>query len=268
MTTISGRDNQFVKLAVAARERRAGDLFLVEGFRSIGDLLASNIDIVSVFMTEEFASTERGRSVMDRSRSAMIDTYYVSEKIMSHVADTRSPSGIAAVAREPRYAILDLRKIAEQGDRLPLIALLYEVNDPSNLGSVLRSAEAAGIAACVLSKGSADVFSPKSVRASMGSLFRVPIVCGVDAGAFIDEARSFEFSAVGAALTGATDHFSFDWPAKTLLVIGSEAHGLPASMIDQLDTTVKIDMAGKVESLNLAVSAGLLFFDAKRKLER
>lgn len=266
MTTINSRDNRYIKTATAARERRADGLFLAEGVRLIADLIASTTEIEFVFVTESFADTPQGSDMIDEFFIRGIEIFFVNEKLLAHVADTRSPQGVVAVCREETSTVDDIWRSIEGVGKIPLVAVLNEVSDPSNLGSVIRSAEAAGIAAIVLTERSADPFSPKSVRASMGSLFRMPVVRGAKVNELIDGAKSAGFVTVGAAVDGATDHFSFDWQPKTLLFLGSEAHGLPDDVLGRLDATVKIEMADSIESLNLAVSAGLLFFEAKRKM--
>ena len=154
---------------------------------------------------------------------------------------------------------------ASEGTAGALLVYLENCGNPNNVGAAIRSAEAAGVSAVALSPGSADPYSAKALRASMGSAFRMPVVRDVPITAFAGFARSVGMVTVGADVTAVGNHTEFDWKTAVALVLGSEAHGLSREALDAVDHRVRIDMANDVESLNLAVSAGILLFEAKRQ---
>jgi TrmH family RNA methyltransferase len=181
----------------------------------------------------------------------------VEPKIFRSIADTENPQGIIVLARKP---------IGSLGNFLQgLIVLLHRVNNPSNLGAVVRTAEAAGAAGLITTAGSADAFSPKSLRASMGSAFRLPIVEGVDLEDAIVWAKERGLVSTAADITGKADYTGVDWKVPRLLVFGSEAHGLDERELASIDETILVQMENEVESLNLAVTSGIILFEAKRQ---
>jgi TrmH family RNA methyltransferase len=150
-------------------------------------------------------------------------------------------------------------------EALPIAIYLSEISNPSNIGAIVRTAEAAGVAGVMVSPNSADAFSAKAVRASMGSVFRMPIAAGVSIGEATEWARTESLILTGAAAAGNHQYFDADWGRRRMLVLGSEAHGLDEGILAHVDETIHIPMADDVESLNLAVACGILFFEARRQ---
>ena len=142
---------------------------------------------------------------------------------------------------------------------------LNEVNDPSNLGAVFRTADAAGVAGIVVSKGSADVFSPKALRAAMGASLRIPLWENADFVDVILWSRTNGLRTTAADIGGEIEYTQIDWKLPRMVVFGSEAHGLSREALEIIDETMMISMQNGVESLNLAVSAGIILFEAVRQ---
>jgi len=257
---IASRDNLRVKDARAVRDGRIEGRVLVEGVRLAEDALASGIKVVTAFAVSGFGTSDREAKLLRAINDREIEVVECTANVFDSIADTRSPQGIILIAERPREAALD-----EIDPACGVYLYLDRISDPSNLGAVMRTAEAAGVAAIFISKGSTDPFSPKALRASMGSAFRVRTVGGVEFTAFSEKCRASNIRTVGAALGAADDIYIYDWSAPSALIIGSEAAGLSDEIIQQLDATVEIPMNGEVESLNLAVSAAVILFEAKRQ---
>ena len=140
------------------------------------------------------------------------------------------------------------------------------VNDPSNLGAVIRTAEAAGARGVIIAKGSADPFSPRSLRASMGSAFRMPIWSDAEVTKVLEWAREHQTIITATAADDGISYLKVDWTRPRIVVFGSEAHGVGKTLLSAADEKVRIPIVNDVESLNLAVSAGVLLFEARRQV--
>ena len=146
-----------------------------------------------------------------------------------------------------------------------MFLFLKEINNPSNLGAIVRTAEAAGAIGVIVSKGSADVFSPKALRSAMGSSFRLPVWENAEFSEVLGWAKVHDLVTVAADILGTSSYTDIDWRIPSLLIFGSEAHGLGELELAAIDKTVLIPMENGVESLNLAVSAGIILFEARRQ---
>jgi TrmH family RNA methyltransferase len=249
---ITSRDNGRLMAARRVRDGRDKFRIFIEGRRLAEEAVRSGLKITECFLSDEFD---------DAGLVALINvpTFRMPEKVFKTIADTESPQGIILVAERP-----DQKEPVKA--ELPITLFLSEINNPANLGAILRTAEAAGVGNVILSKGSTDPFAPKALRASMGSAFRHVIL----EGATIDDAVAIAHRqgsiATGASLDGEASYLDIDWSRPRLLVFGSEAHGLSDQDRSHLDETVRIPMTSDVESLNLAVSAGIMLFEARRQL--
>jgi RNA methyltransferase, TrmH family len=235
----------------ALRAVRDGELVPIEGTRAIGEALADGLRPVAVFHEEEALDGPLREALAGRGAELIV----CSERVVARLSDL--PSARRAVALVPPR---DLRLPDLPFPSGSLALLLDSVQDPSNVGAILRSAEAFGAAAAVLTKGSANPFSTKALRASAGSAFRVPLATGVDAPDAIAWARKADAAVVGAEARGGVEPGDVDPTRRLLLVIGSEGHGLSAGVAGSLDLRVTIPLRGRVESLNAAVAAALLLY--------
>lgn len=252
---IRSKDNAKLKLAREVRDGRNTELIFVEGFRLAAEALRSRAVVTLCLVSEDI---DAENELVRRVRSANIPIVFVSAKLFAGTAATKTPQGIIMLAERPAAPALNdvLRK--------HLVVLLKQAGDPSNVGSILRTAEAAGVDAVILTEGSADAFSPKALRASMGAAFRISVVENAD---FIEAVRSAKKSGItvtAADIKAAKNHTDMDRKQRRMLVFGSEAHGLDDAELSLVDEVIKIQMKNCVESLNLAVSAGIIMFAAAR----
>jgi len=258
MQTISSKDNSKLKLArkiVAGDER---DFILLEGLRVSEESLRSGAQIVDILITPRCAETERGAKII-AAHDEIVNL--VDEKLFDAIADTKQSQGIAVIAKRPAS---DKDTFNEAVADPRLVIALHSITNPSNLGAVLRTAEAAGVSGVIVSRDSADVFGVKALRSAMGSTLRLPVWTGATLDEIVAWGKSRNMPLTGTDAHAGTPHTSLDWKEPRILVFGSEAHGLSADEKSLLDDFVSIPMENGVESLNLAVSAGILMFEAQR----
>jgi RNA methyltransferase, TrmH family len=230
------------------QERR----FLVEGAQCVNEGLASSASIEALF------HSDAEHDVVERAERKGVATYRVSEGIMARLTSTVTPQGLVGVAP---FLDVSLDAISEAGS----VALLHEVRDPGNAGTVLRSADAAGLDGVVLSASSVDAYNPKTVRASAGSLFHVPVVRGADTAEAIRVLRDDGLSVLALSADGEADLYEVDLARPVAFVLGNEAWGLPDAIEDLADLRVRIPIAPRAQSLNLAAAATVAFFEWARQ---
>lgn len=262
---ITSRDNQHVKFAKRVRDGRESGLIFIEGARSVEEAASSGIVSVLVFATPGYFQRPGPDGLIDELGSSA-DVFEVSESVMDAISDTKTPQGIVLIAKRPTAGANLVRdRMVGNTSYIPLAVYLAGVNNPSNLGAVVRTAEAAGIAGVILSPGSADPYSPRSIRGSMGSAFRVPIWEEADFAEVAKWCSENKISMAGTLLDGSESYIDLDWSVPKVVAFGSEGHGLPDEVTTALDERVRIPMQTPVESLNLAVSCGIILFEARRQ---
>jgi TrmH family RNA methyltransferase len=229
--------------------------FLVEGPQALGEAVASGGGLSVLFHTPE----EHLHGVVGRAREAGVPLVEVSEDVVRHLTSTVTPQGLVGVAR-----FVDL-PLAELSADLTLAAILHAVRDPGNAGTVLRSADAADAQAVVFTSSSVDVYNPKAVRSSAGSLFHLPVVREVPVEDAVAELRRRGLAVYAATTSGDRELFDLDLTAPTALLFGNEAWGLPEEVAALADTTVRVPISPRAESLNLAAAATVCLFEAVRQ---
>jgi tRNA G18 (ribose-2'-O)-methylase SpoU len=261
------------RIAAAVRAVAGGDRMLLEGKRMVEDALDAGIALDEVFVEAETAEREE-EDFLRRVRGGGADAAGgatrgapvtpVSPRVLKRLSDLPSTRGVVALAAPPHRTLAQLSSLSpskkSSSSSSSLFLLLDEIQDPANVGAIVRCAEAFGVAAVILTPGCAWPFSPRALRASAGSALRVPIAARVPAGDAVAWARAH-----GAVLAGAEAHGGEppDQAAKVrplVLVVGSEGHGISPDLEAALDRRLTLALGGSVESLNAAVAAGLLLF--------
>jgi RNA methyltransferase, TrmH family len=259
---ITSRSHPLVKRLRALKERHVGkDLALVEGITLVEEVLAAGVEISEAAVTPRLRQTPRGRRVLRSLEAAGVVARDVAEGVMASLSDVEASQGVLALARRPQFA----------EDRIfqgtPLVLIAVQVQDPGNLGALFRTAEAAGASGAYLTRGTADAFSWKAVRGSMGSTFRLPHVAGLPVEEVLGRVEARGLSMVAAAGRGGERYDRVDFRGPLALIVGNEAAGLPESVLQAAGRTVTIPVRAPVESLNVAVAAGVLLFEAARQRE-
>lgn len=265
MLKITSRDNQKIKFARQVRDGREPDFIFVEGARLVEEVLKSGLPIREVFFTESYAASERGRSFLNSVRAKTENLAEASGKIFDAVADTKSSQGVIVICEKPLTGetILNVSLLTRKL-RFPLVVLLHEINNPNNLGAILRTAEAVDVSGVILTKNSADVFSPKAIRGAMGASLRLPLWTNADFTEVLKWSREKNLKSICADVNAEKIYTEVDWNAARLLVFGSEAHGLSAEERAEIEESLLIPMANNVESLNVAVACGIILYEARR----
>jgi len=258
MTDIASPRNERIKLVRAlqsrARERRREGKIVLEGVRLIADALACGLIPEFVLYTVDENTLARPAYRLFRQLAELdIPLLSVSEAIMRQASDTETPPGLLAVVPLPQIAV---------PEAVSLALALDGMSNPGNLGSTLRTAAAAGVDVVILTPNTVDPYNPKVLRGGMGAQFRLPILELEWAEIAL---RFGQLHAYLAAADGALPYYAVDWLRPSLVIIGGEAHGPTAPARAVAGTTIAIPMAGQTESLNAAVAAGVILYEARRQ---
>ncbi|MBV8857105.1 MAG: RNA methyltransferase [Acidobacteria bacterium] len=259
--TITSRKNQFAQRARAVRDGREREFVFVEGTRLVEEALGASIAFEAVLYTRSLAEDERGASLLKKLQAVCRNTYAVSEDVLESVSDTKTPQGVLALARRPQTG----REVLERAAGVPLVVVMHGANNPSNAGAVLRVAEAAGATGVVLTKGSTDPLSPKGLRGSMGSAFRLPLWTGPTLEEALGWCSERGIRTVATAAGAPRLHTEIDWTPPRAVFLGPEAGGLSDEEARAADDAVRIPMRAPVESLNLATALAVVLYEAARQ---
>lgn len=262
---ITSRDNPKLKFARRVRDGKEPDLIFVEGLRLAEEARRSNLKISEVFYTENFSRTERGQEFLQTIESNK--SFEVSDSVFDSITDTKNSQGIVIIGEKPLSSEDFFQTKFSIMGKLPLVVMLHQINNPSNLGAILRICEAVNAAGIIISTNSADAFSPKALRGAMGASLRLPLWTNVNFYEALNWAKRQNLISVCADVNARMSYLEIDWKTPRLLIFGSEAHGLSEAEREAIDESLLIPMDNAVESLNLAVSCGVILFEAKRQTE-
>lgn len=253
MREIRSKDNRIFKECQKLSQKKYRDregLYLIEGENLIAEVPEK--DLVYIICSDrqgwEFEEDD--------------NVYLMSAHLFDKIAQTETSQGILAVVRKPQMTAATLCEYIEKDDNL---VVLDRLQDPGNIGTIIRTAEGAGYGAVITVKGTADVFSPKTIRAAAGSVFRMPIVQVENNAELRSLADRLGKQLVVTAFDTDKYYFDVDLSKKIALVIGNEGNGVSEELMNLADIKVKIPMDGKLESLNASVAAGILMYEAKRR---
>jgi TrmH family RNA methyltransferase len=259
---ISSRDNPLLRQARSVRDGKIDDLIFVEGLRLGEEALNSRLKIEAVIYSNQIADKERAARFLDAVSPVCSRTASVSEKLLATISYTKTPQGIILLAKRPESG---KAKLEVPGDRIHLLVILHGINNPVNVGAIVRSAEAAGATGIITTANTADPFSPKSLRGAMGSAFRLPIWRGAGYEYVLSWCAMRNIKTVCADIKATTLYTEIDWTTPWALIVGPESTGLTDEEAAAADEAVRIGMHGEVESLNVGVAAGILLYEAARQ---
>ncbi|MDT5270893.1 MAG: methyltransferase, TrmH family [Acidobacteriota bacterium] len=259
--TITSRKNPLAQRARAVRDGREKEFVFVEGVRLCEEALRASVMFEAVLYTRTLSEDKRGSTLLERLREVCLNTHVVSEDVLESVSDTKTPQGVVALARRPQTG----REVVERAVGVPLVVVMHRANNPSNVGAVLRVAEAAGATGVILTKGSTDPLSPKSLRGSMGSAFRLPLWTGTTLEEVLGWCAVRAIHTVATAAGVSSLHTELDWTTPRAVVLGPEAGGLSEDELSAAGEAVRIPMREPVESLNLATALAVLLYEAARQ---
>lgn len=247
---------EIVKLQKSARERRKRKCFLAEGVKMVREAFGCG-KLQAVYFSEKFWESQ-GEDWQDIISQVAWEV--VSEAAFRKIADTVTPQGVLGVAEMPEYRLEELLH-----DSRHAYLLLDDIRDPGNLGTILRTAEGAGMSGVIMSRETADLFNPKVVRATMGAVFRVPFCYEESLAECIGILRSADISVYGTMMDGSALYDAPDYTGPVGVVIGNEANGISRDVAEALTGRIRIPMEGRLESLNASVAAAVLMYEIARQ---
>lgn len=252
ITSTKNEKYKFFKALKQKKARTESGLYTVEGIKSANDAISAGADIEAILITNSLYTSKQFVYTEE------MPVYVISDEIFAGLSDTENPQGVIAVIRksENRRFIPDLSKAYIFCDHL---------QDPGNLGTIIRTADAAGFGGVLLSKESVDLYSPKTVRSSMGSFFNIPRYEGITA-EDLKEYKELGFSLVcGVLLDNTIEYTSADMTKPVIITVGNEANGISEEILALSDVNVKIPIEGGAESLNAAIAAAVLMYEVNRQ---
>ena len=262
---ITSRDNSLLRHARAVRDGKNPESIFVEGTRLCEEALTSGLPIEAVIFSEELARKEKPASLIERFEKVPTKLAEVSEKLLASISYTKTPQGIVVLATHPRS---DQKSFKAKQPASPFLVIMHGVNNPVNVGAILRTAEAAGATGAITTAYTADPFSPKSLRGAMGSAFRLPIWTGGSYDEVIAWCGKRGIRTLCADAEASKTHAEVNWRGPCALIVGPESTGLSSGEIALANEAVRIPMHGSVESLNVAVATGILLYEAARQQGR
>lgn len=264
ITSASNKKIKNVMLLFAkSKERKKQKLFVAEGVKMF--LEAPEESVREIYFSEEFGKEQEKYAEVFQKISRVcqnngIKAECVRDDIFRKISDTRTPQGVLCLIETPCYELESILN-ADKG----LYLVLEDIQDPGNLGTMIRAGEGAGISGVIMSSHTADIFNPKTVRATMGSIYRIPFIYEENLEACIRNMQDKGIRVFASHLKGKISYDKEDYGSATAFLIGNEGNGLSAQIADLADSYLKIPMLGKVESLNAAVAATLLVYEAARQ---
>lgn len=248
---------QLVNWQKKRKQRDADGVFLVEGLRMFVE--APEEQVQAVYVSETFYAKQSQKLHLEKwGRKLEI----VSDSVFSHISDTKTPQGVLVVLEQRAYI---LEELTSPEGKVPCLMVLDNLQDPGNLGTILRAGEAAGVTGVIMSADTVDVYNPKVIRSTMGSIYRMPFVYVDKLASVVKELSERGIHTYAAHLKGQHSYEEEDYRKGCAFLIGNEGNGLRDEVADAAEIYVKIPMCGEVESLNAAVASSVLMFEAARQ---
>ena len=260
---ISSRSNKVIKYLKTlglARNRQKEGRFLIEGVRMVEEALEREGCVEKVLVTPQATTGERAAAIIFDAREKGIEVLWVADRVVEYISETKSSQGVMALVKPVRFTEGDLAK-----GQIPLIVLAHLLQDPGNIGTIIRTAEAAGAGGVVTTPDTVDFYNPKALRASMGSIFRLPTVKTDSIEGFVGRFKRKGWQVAAAMVSARTKHFDADFTKPTILLLGQEGAGLPPDAVALTDFHISIPMATMIDSLNVATATGVILFEAVRQ---
>ncbi len=265
---ISSLDNPKVKLIQKLRDRKKREReskFVIEGVHLVLEALkcfkkTKKFFIEYILYSRRLDKIKDARKLLEDLRNSDVELFQVPERIINSVTDVESSQGIIGVIREEKFNLNDVIKAGRN-----IVVMLIGVQDPGNLGTIIRTADAVGASGVILSRGTVDPYNSKVLRASMGSIFHLPVVKVENTVDAIDKLKQNGFKITAAVLDAKESIFDVTFEEKQAFLFGSEGEGLPEEVIKLSHRKVRIPMPGDAESLNVGVSSAVMLYEALRQ---
>lgn len=248
-----------IKSLYRKKERKSKGLFIVEGIKMIEEIIDRNYPVKNIVYTDSLLENKEGYGLF--SKIQMVENLvYVPKNIFKEISDTENPQGILGVVD---IRINDIDKL--KNEKSNFLLYLDKVQDPGNMGTIIRTADAFNVDGIVLRDGCVDPYNPKVVRATMGSIFRVPLYFEADGIKDIKKLKDSGMDIYASSLIGSTDIYKVDYNNDLIVVIGNESNGVSDEIYELCDKLIKIPMVGGAESLNAGVAASIIMYEVMRQ---
>ncbi|WP_027365530.1 TrmH family RNA methyltransferase [Desulfotruncus alcoholivorax] len=254
---------KYVRRLYQKKFRDSEGKFIIEGVRFIEEAINANWTLETVFYESPVAGGDRGQQLLENLSKSGAEIIAVEKSLFREIADTESPQGILAVAKKPTE--LDFKPVEWRKNEKDLLVMVDGVQDPGNLGTIIRSADAAGADCVFILKGTVDPYNPKTLRSTMGSIFHIPLVSVEDREDFLTSLHAGGWNLVVGDPVASKLLCNADLTRNTVLVIGNEASGVSEDLQRDASDLVKIPMPGRAESLNAGVAAGIMLYETVRQ---
>lgn len=272
VSTANSRVKRIVQLQANSRARSRENVFVAEGIKMFEEAPLERLK--EVYIEEKLyqdIGADKGRAKLkeklEECRKRGIFTETVTEEVFDKMSDTKTPQGILCMIERFSYKKEEMIENAlirkEEKGRAPLFLLLEDIQDPGNLGTMVRTAEGAGADGIFMTKGTVDIYNPKTIRSTMGSLYRVPFFYEEGLSEIISLLQKNQIKVYAAHLKGTSYYHQIDYREGSAFLIGNEGNGLREETADKADCYLKIPMEGQLESLNAAVAAALLMYQSR-----
>ena len=245
---------KIILLNKKSRERKKEGVFLVEGLNMFGETPRDRL--VKTYVSESFLLEEGHKSLLEG-----ISYEVVKDSVFEQMSDTLTPQGVLAVVRQQEYTLEKMKTLRKN----PLFLLLEDLQDPGNVGTIFRTAEGAGVTGILMTKKCVDIYHPKTIRSTMGSIYRMPFVCVEDGREVMDWFEEQGIRSFAAHLQGENFYDGEDYTGGTAFLIGNEGNGLSKELSKRASKWIRIPMESQLESLNAGVAAAILMYEASRQ---
>jgi TrmH family RNA methyltransferase len=253
--TLSKAKAKYLKSLQQKKFRDEERKFLVEGFRLTSEAVASDFEVELLLHTREFIQHPKHAALVQRCREKKIGIVEASAREFGSFTDTETSQGVAALVVQRHWRLQDARHVGEGPE---VVVAFDSVSDPGNVGTMIRTADWFGVSAILMGQGSVELYNPKVVRSTMGSLFHLPILTNVTLADLLKKLRASGYDVIAADVQAKLRYDAIVRPEKTVIIFGNEAHGLSSEISDQIDHRVAIKRIGSAESLNVGVACGIL----------
>lgn len=260
---ITSAANRLIKLSRSLHRRQKRDetgLYLVEGIRPLEEALDAGVTLKFILYVPQVTGKVRGRDLLAKAKNAGIPCYQVTENLLVQLSFTETPQGVIAVVQKQRY---DFSLLLTRPDSFLL--LVDGVQDPGNMGTMVRTAAAAGVHGVILTRGVVDLYNDKTLRATMGAVFQVPVVEDVPTEEAVECLRDAGIRLVAGDVSGKLTYFEGSFTGRVAIAVGNEGAGVSRTVLAAAAEIVKIPLLGPAESLNVAVATGILLYEAVRQ---
>ncbi len=262
MKRITSSQNSRIRRAAQlrdGRQRRKQGRFLIDGHREIESAIAGGIKLDEVFLCPELGGDDTQRQILEQLARRAQYRYDVTVAVMEKLAYGDRSQGALAIGIAPQRALVDLKLPTDA-----VVAVLCGVEKPGNLGAIIRSADGAGIHALVVADGGTDLYNPNTIRASLGTVFSLPVVAAAEEQVIL-WLQQHDLRILAARVDGAVPYTRADFTGPVAIVLGSEAQGLSSHWAAKNVTAISLPMRGRADSLNVSATAAVLFYEARRQ---